>query len=360
MASEISSSDLVDRIRRDVERSVLRAKNGIKYVTGIGQPELGQSAKDVVWTRDKVQLWRYQSDQRRWRPPLLLVMSLVSRSYVFDLRPRASVVQYFLSQGLDVFAIDWGVPDEVEASNTLETYCDEYLPLIVEATRAEAKTDNVTVLGYCFGGILSVIFAAAHPEAPIRNLIAVATPFDSSKASSFARVLDPGRLEPEELFDETGNVPAEVILRGFRLARPTAEFTAYANLWENLWNDEFLEGYQAIDLWSRDQIPFAGACFAQTTRMLFRENRLAKNTMRLGGRPIDLKSITCPFLNLIADKDYLAPIESASPLTSAVGSSDVEEVRVDAGHVGLFIGRSAQKLALPKVTDWIYRHSDKA
>jgi polyhydroxyalkanoate synthase subunit PhaC len=360
MDTEISSSDLVARIRRDVERSVLRAKNGIKYVAGIGQPELGQSPRDTVWTRDKVQLWRFHSDKREWRPPLLLVMSLVSRSYVFDLRPRSSVIQYLLGRGLDVFGLDWGVPDELEAGNTLETYCDEYLPLAVEATRSEAKTDNVTVLGYCFGGILSLIFAAAHPEAPIRNLIAVATPFDNSKANAFARVLDPGRLEPEELFDETGNVPPDVILRGFKLARPTAELAAYANLWQNLWNDEFVEGYQAINQWSQDQIPFAGACFAQTTRMLFRENRLAKNTMRLGGRAINLKDITCPFLNVIADKDYLAPIESASPLTAAVGSSDAEELRVDAGHVGLFIGRSAHKLALPNVTDWIYRHSDKA
>ncbi len=360
MESEISNSDLVARIRRDVERSVLRARNGIKYVTGIGQPELGRSPRDTVWSRDKAELWRFHSDKRRWSPPLLLVMSLVSRSYVFDLRPRSSVVQYFLDQGLDVFGLDWGVPDELEAGNTLETYCDEYLPLAVEATRAEARTENVTVLGYCFGGILSVIFAAAHPEAAVRNLIAVATPFDSSKASAFARVLDQGRLEPEELFDETGNVPADVILRGFKLARPTAEFAAYANLWENLWNDQFLEGYQAIDQWSRDQIPFAGACFAQTTRMLNRENRLAKNTMRLGGRAIDLKDITCPFLNVIAEKDYLAPVESASPLTAAVGSREAEELRVDAGHIGLFVGRSAQKLALPRITDWIHRHSDEA
>lgn len=358
MDSVLSAGDLAARIRRDVERSVLRAKNGIKYVAGIGRPSLGQSPKDTVWSRDKVQLWRFRNENRRYRPPLLLVMSLVSRSYIFDLLPGNSVVEYFLNAGLDVFGIDWGVPDELEAGNTLETYCDEYLPRAVEATCAEAGTDDVTMLGYCFGGVLAVIFAAAHPEAPVRNLISVATPFDSSKAVAFARVLDEGRLEPEELFDETGNVPADVIASGFRLARPTAEITTYVNLWENLWNDEYVEGYQAMDQWARDQIPFPGACFAQTTRMLSRENRLANDTMRLGGSPISLKQITCPFLNVIAEKDHLAPIESAAPLTHAVGSTEAEEIRLNAGHVGLFVGRSARKITLPKVTEWIQRHSD--
>jgi poly[(R)-3-hydroxyalkanoate] polymerase subunit PhaC len=359
MDNVFSPTDLAARIRRDVERSVLRARNGIKYVTGIGRPPVGLSPKDTVWSRDKVQLWRFHNKARRYRPPLLLVMSLVSRSYIFDLRPGNSVVEYLLNQGLDVFGLDWGIPDEVEAGNTLETYCDDYLPRAVAATCAEAKTKDVTVLGYCFGGILSLIFGAAHPEAPVRNLISVATPFDNSKANAFVRVLDEGRLEPEELFDETGNVPPDVIASGFRLARPTAELSSYANLWENLWNDEFVLGYQTMDQWARDQIPFPGACFAQTTRMLNRENRLAKNTMRLGGRPINLKKIKWPFLNVIAEKDHLAPIEAASPLTAAVGSKDVEELRIPAGHVGLFVGRSAQKLALPKITEWIHRRSDE-
>jgi len=320
---------------------------------------MGVSPKDTVWSRDKVQLWRYHSESRRFRPPLFLVMSLVSRSYILDLRPGSSMVEDFLAAGFDVFLLDWGIPDEVEAGNTLETYCDEYLPRAVAAACAEAGSDGVTMLGYCFGGILALIYTAAHPG-QVRNLISAATPFDSSKTNAFPGLLNEGRLEPEELFDETGNVPPEVIANGFQLARPTAQIASYANLWENLWNDQFFEAYQAVDGWARDQIPFPGACFAQTTRILARENRLAEGTMRLGSRPISLRKITCPFLNVIAEKDHLAPIEAAAPLTSAVGSKDAEELRIDAGHVGLFIGRSSRKVTMPKVIDWMRRHSDAA
>jgi len=360
MANGLIPSDLVARIRRDVERSVLRATNGIKYVAGIGRPGLGLSAKDTVWTRDKVELWHYRSDARRYRPPVFLVMSLVSRSYILDLRPGNSVVEFLLGQGFDVFMLDWGVPDELEAKNTLETYTDEYLPRAVEAVCAEAGDEAVTMLGYCFGGILALLYAAGHPGPQIRNLIAVATPFDSSNMTEFGKVLSEGRLEPEELFDENGNVPADVIAGGFRLQRPTAEFASYANLWENLWNDQYVEAYQAMDTWARDQIPFAGACIAQTTRLLSRQNAFAKGTLRLGGRTVRVSDITCPFLNVIAEHDHLVPVGAAAPLTRGVGSKDVEELRLSAGHVGLFVGRSGQKVTLPKVADWIRRHSDPA
>jgi polyhydroxyalkanoate synthase subunit PhaC len=360
MESGLIASDLVARIRRDVERSVLRARNGIKYVAGIGRPGLGLSPKDTVWTRDKVELWRYRSETRRFRPPVFLVMSLVSRSYILDLRPGNSVVEFLLGEGFDVFMLDWGVPDELEAKNTLETYTVEYLPRAVDAVCAEVGQDNLTMLGYCFGGILSLLYASGHPGPQLRNLIAVATPFDSAHMTDMGKVLSERRLEPEELFDESGNVPADVIAAGFRIQRPTAELASYANLWENLWNDQYVEGYQAMDTWARDQIPFAGACFAQTVRKLQRENAFAQGTLRLGGRPIRVSEITCPFLNVIAEYDHLVPVAAAAPLTKAVGSKDVEELRLPAGHVGLFVGRSGQKVTLPKVADWIRRHSDPA
>src|SRR5450759_745411 len=55
-----SPADMLGRIRRDVERSALRARNLIKYVGGLDRPQVGQSPKDVVWSRDKAELWHYR------------------------------------------------------------------------------------------------------------------------------------------------------------------------------------------------------------------------------------------------------------------------------------------------------------
>ena len=66
-------------------------------------------------------------------PPVLFVMSLVTTSLVFDLQEDNSLVRRFLDSGREVYLLDWGVPDAVDSQNSLETYCDEYLPRAVRA-----------------------------------------------------------------------------------------------------------------------------------------------------------------------------------------------------------------------------------
>ena len=359
MPTLLSPRELAGRIRRDVERSLLRARNGIKYVAGIDRPGLAQSPKDTVWTHEKLQIWRYRSDQRRHRPPVLLVMSLVSKSYIYDLRPGSSFVEYLVNQGFDVFLLDWGVPDELEASNTLETYCDDYLPRAVDAVRGVAGSDEVTLFGYCFGGVLALLYAAGHADGPWRNLACMATPVDFQQMGPMSSLSAEGRIDPEDMIDETGNVPAEAILNSFKVLRPTADITSYVSLWEKLWDDQYVESYTAINQWGNDQIPFPGGVARQTTQLFNRDNDLLDGKMWLGGREIDLKDITKPFLVIVAERDHIAPIESTSPLIGLVGSEDKEQIVLPAGHVGLIVGRSAAKVTMPAMADWIRRHSEE-
>ena len=88
--STLNPGDLLQRLNRDVERSVLRARNGIRYVRGTHRPALGATPKDVVWKSGKAELWRYKGGDRRYGPPVVIVHSLVSRSYILDLRPGNS------------------------------------------------------------------------------------------------------------------------------------------------------------------------------------------------------------------------------------------------------------------------------
>src|ERR1043166_2148484 len=141
-------SDIAGRVARDVERSLLRARNGIRYVQAMSRPREGATPKDVVWQRDRAELWRYRSDAPiRYATPVVIVHSLVSRSYILDLRPGSSHVEYLLDQGFDVFMLDWGVPDERDADNSFETYVDEYLPLAVDAALDASGADDLTISG---------------------------------------------------------------------------------------------------------------------------------------------------------------------------------------------------------------------
>ena len=358
MPSLLDPSGLLDRVRRDAERSVLRTRNGLKHLAGVGRPAMTQTPKETVWSREKVELWRYHGGSRRLGPPLLFVHSLVSRSYVFDLAPGNSVVEFMLGRGFDVFLIDWGVPDELEALNTLETYTDGYLPEIVEAVCETAGSDSVNVFGYCMGGVLSLLHAAGNPGDPIASLAVMATPIDFQEMGPFTTLLQDGRITPESVMDDTGNVPADVMRNSFRILQPTADVTSYVNLWQNLWDDDYVASHQIMTQWSKDHVPFPGACFRQVTELFAQRNLLSLGRIPLGGRTVHLSEIQVPFLNIIGERDHIVPPAANGDLASMVGSDDVEELRLPAGHVGLVVGKAAQRRHLPAMADWLERHSE--
>ena len=356
----LDPTELLSRVNRDVERSVLRARNGLRYVRGTSRPNVGVTPKDVVWRRDKAQLWRYRSTAVRYSPPLLLVHSLVSRSYILDLLPGNSMVEYLRDAGFDVFLLDWGTPDELDAENTLETYVHEYLPHAVAAVREVTGCEQLTIDGYCLGGLLVLLYAASHPEAPLRNLIAMATPVDFDEMGPMVALIQEGRLDSDHLTDESGNVPPDLLYTGFRMLAPTGQLVQYANLWQHLWNNEFMEGYQAMAQWTRDHIPFPGAAFRQIVDQWARRNALADGTMELDGRPVFLRDVRADVLNVMAEADTIVPLAAAEPLTRLVGdAARNEELRLPAGHIAFAAGRQAMTVTMPNLAAWIADHSDE-
>jgi polyhydroxyalkanoate synthase len=356
--SRLSSPQLIARVNRELERSVLRARNGIRVVSGARRPTVGATPKDVVWRRDRAELWRYRGGPIRYRPPVVFVHSLVSRSYIMDLRPGSSTVEFLLDHGFDVYMLDWGIPDERDAENTIETYVDEYLARAVDAALDESEATEVTLVGYCLGGTFAILYAAAA-DAPVRNLALLASPIDYSEMGAMVAALLEGRLDPEELVDETGNVPADALYAAFLMQAPTTEIARYATLLENLWNDEFVEAWQAMAQWSREQVPFPGAALRQIVDELVRRNVLMSGRMRLDGRDLDFSNVRGNVLNAVAERDKVVPLAAAEPAGRLVGDpARRDELRLSGGHVTFFAGRHAQQRTLPALTAWLAAHSD--
>jgi polyhydroxyalkanoate synthase len=327
-------------------------------VAGIDRTMVGLTPKDTVWAVDKCQLWRYRNRDVRHRPPIFLISSLVSRSYVLDLRPENSFVERLTDAGFDVYMFDFGVPDDVDSYNTLETYVDGYLaPAILRACE-ESHADDITVYGYCLGGVLGLLTVASHPELPVRNLVCMATPVDAEQMGGLVEAVRSGRIDVETMIDDTGNIPAAVIHNAFRIRKPTADAVQYVNLWENLWNDEFLEGYQAMAQWARDHVPFPGATARQLVQHFLRENALTNNSMRLRGGYVDLRSIRCDFCSVVAERDDIVPPAASAPLPDLVGSANRDVLTLPGGHVGLVVGRNAARTSMPAIIGWLRDHSE--
>jgi polyhydroxyalkanoate synthase len=359
MAVATDPADLVGRVRRDVGRNLLRARNGVKYVAGIDRPKVGQTPKDVVWRRDRAELWHYRTDAASTGTPVLVVMSLVSRSYILDLYPGASFLAALRDAGLDVYLLDWGVPDERDAGNDLSTYVDELLPAAVAALLADSGRDRVNLIGYCYGGVLSLLLGATRPDLPVSSLVTMATPVDFDAMGMFGRLFEDGRLEPDDVLDETGNVPPEVMRNAFRVLKPTADLAQYAVLWEKLWDDRQMEAFQVMGQWTRDHIPFPGAAFRETVDLM-RDDAFVHDRVRIGGRRVTLQDLRWPLLNVVATKDHIVPCGAALPVCDLVGSAQAETLELPAGHVGLVMGKAAATTTIPAIVDWLRAHSDPA
>ena len=317
---------------------------------------VAQTPKEVIWKRRKSQLWRYQAGETTQPVPIVIVYSLISRSYVFDLYPGHSFVEHLCDLGYDVYLLDWGVPDQADAANDLEMYTEDHLPAAILAAQEASGSDSVFLLGYCFGGTLSLLSMAARDLAAVAGLIVMATPVDYHKLGLFTEVLGPhARLNPADLIDGTGNVPASASRDFFNMLKPTTKAAASVTFLERMWDDDYVKGYQAMGQWTRDHIPFPGATFRQTVRMLFRSNSMMSNTVFLSGRRVNMRRVTVPMLIIVAEKDHIVPLESALPAADIVGSEDVEIARLPFGHVGLIMGRAAVQQTIPTILDWVRR-----
>jgi polyhydroxyalkanoate synthase len=345
----------IDRIRREVERTALRARNGIRMVTGIQRTDVGLSPKDVVWSQGRTELWRYRSEQVSLRPPLLIIYSLFNRSYILDLRPGNSVIEQLVAAGFDVYMLDWGVPDEGDAQNQIEDYVDSYIPAAIDRVCELSGSDSVNLFGYCFGGVLSVLHAAHHLDAPLRSLTVLTTPADLQKLGPMTDMMT--RTDLDAVLGDDGMVPPSIIVQGFRTLAPVSELTSRVDLIDKLWSDEFVGAYQAMSGWATDQVPLPGGVARQLKRLV-EDNALLNDRVFLGGDRVRLSDIRVPFMHVLGLRDHIIPEPAASPLVGLIGSEDKQELRLDAGHIGLMVGRTAARNTLPLIIDFLKQRSE--
>jgi polyhydroxyalkanoate synthase len=349
-----NTEDIGQIVRKEVERTIQRSSRGLEVLLGRDEPEVGKTPKDVIYRRGTLQLYHYHPmADEVYRIPVLLVMSLISKPYILDLTPGVSFVEFLLRNGFDVYMIDWGVPRPEDAKLKLEDYTLDFIPACVEKVREESGEDDISFVGYCMGGLLTLIYGGLVPGAPITNLVTIAAPVDYEGMGLFKQWTDKRWFDVDRIVDTLGNIPPEMIYRSFELLRPADRLVAYVRLWDNLWNDQYVKHYRLFNKWTSDQIPFPGECFRQTTKELMWANKLMTGGLEVGAQAVNLRRINAPVLNAMAQHDHIAPFEATHKLTSLLGSEDKEDVVLKGGHVSLVAGMNAVMRLWPKVNDWL-------
>jgi polyhydroxyalkanoate synthase len=138
----------------------------------------------------------------------------------------------------------------------------------------------------------------------------------------------------------------------FHLLRPTLSLSKAVHLIDRAWDDEFLDGFLALETWGNDNVSFPGECYRRYIEELYRGNALAKGTFALSGVPARLEGIACPTLVVTFEHDNIVPWQSAKELHDRVASTDKEWVQMRGGHVGAVVSRAASKGLWPKLSSW--------
>lgn len=337
-----------------VKRNLDRARRGMDVLLNREPPLVGATPRDVVYAKGTLRLYRYRPlTDEVYRIPVVLVMSLISKPYILDLSPGQSLVEFLLREGFDVFMVDWGVPRPEDSRLGLEYYVLEALPRNIEEVQKVTGEEEVTILGYCMGGLFGLMYSGIFPDAPVANIVCAATPVDFDGMGLFRRWSDRRWFDVDRLVDSLGNVPPDLIFRSFELLRPAQRWAEYARLADNLWNNLYVKNYRLFNRWVYDQIPFPGEVYRELIKELMWENKLMKGELAIAGRRVDVSAITCPVLHVMAEHDHIAPYDATRPLTSLVGSKEKEDVLLKGGHVSLVAGRNAWTRLWPKLSQWL-------
>jgi polyhydroxyalkanoate synthase subunit PhaC len=351
MTGAASITGLADYVSAIAGRQIRRVINGLRLAAGLDRPGVGCTPRTVIWSRGRASLMHYTAGAQAGRPAILLVPSLINRSYIWDLRHGDSFVEHLLGAGYDVLCLDWGQPDARDAHNTMSTYIDDYMMAAVAAATRRCASVPI-VIGHCFGGLIALLWAASTEQQP-PALITLAAPTNWDEVGPLSWLTRQGRIEPEDVLDETGNVPPAAMLAAFQMIRPLGDAVTYVTLFDRLHDREATQAIWALMVWARGHIPFPGATFVEMIRKLSRENSLTTGKVAFGGRIRELSSITAPFLNIYGSKDHVAPPESVKPLTGLVGSQKAEQRELNAGHIGLLVGSTMRGKTMPTVIGWL-------
>src|ERR1700682_2071225 len=235
------------RIQSEVQRAIQRSIKGGEYIASSG-PSLGSTPKDILAVRGTMNLYHYRPmADEIYRVPILIVMATTNRGYILDMVPGQSFIEFLLKRGYDVYMLDWTAPKPEEKSLGMEDYVLDFIPDCVRRVQQDSGEQDITVIGYCFGGVLSLLYGSIFHDAPMNNLIFFTTPIAFPEMKLFSNFSDRRYFDVDRVVDSVGNVPPEMILSSFEMLRPASRAASQVQLWENIWKDEFVNSYPHVD-----------------------------------------------------------------------------------------------------------------
>lgn len=337
-------------IERTLQENGANLARGMSYylddvrrqIVGLPPPgtEQFEVGRDVATTPGKIvlrnrliELIQYSPTTAQVHPePILVVPAWIMKYYILDLSPHNSLVKYLVDQGHTVFCVSWKNPGNAERDLGMDDYLSLGIDAALTAINAIVPGQKIHATGYCLGGTLMSIAAAAAArdgDERLASLSLFTAQTDFSEPGELALFIDESQVALlEAQMAETGYLRADQMAGAFQMLR------SYDLLWSRLVSEYLLgERRPMNDLmaWNADATRMPARMHSQYLRRLFLDNDLAKGRYPVGDRAVSLADVKLPIFCVGTATDHVAPWKSVYKL-HYLSPAEITFVLTSGGH----------------------------
>jgi polyhydroxyalkanoate synthase len=346
--SLLSNPELLAQTREEQGQNLVRGfKNVIEDLgrtlkgnapAGTDEFEVGRNVAltpgKVVFRNELIELIQYApTTPSVHAEPVLVVPAWIMKYYILDLSPRNSLVKYLVDQGHTVFMMSWKNPDESDRDLGMDDYLEKGLRAALDAVSTIVPKRKVHAVGYCIGGTLLAIAAAAlarDKDERLASITMFAAQTDFSEPGELAFFVNPSQLAMLE-----ATMHKKGVLESKQMGGAFAMLRAREMLWQPIVN-QYVKGQRdrMIDLmaWNADGTRMPWRMHSEYLYRLYLDNELATNRFPVGGKLVRLSDIGLPMFVVGTEADHVAPWKSVYKVDNLVRSDDLTFLLTAGGH----------------------------